>query len=53
MKTHIKEKPLEGLLVVQVDYFQDERGFFMESWSKRDFSAAGITEEFVQDSHSA
>src|SRR5678816_414826 len=53
MKTHIKETPLEGLLVVQVDYFQDERGFFMESWSKRDFAAAGMTEEFVQDSHSA
>jgi dTDP-4-dehydrorhamnose 3,5-epimerase len=53
MKTHIKETPLEGLLVVQVDYFQDQRGFFMESWSKRDFAAAGMTEEFVQDSHSA
>jgi hypothetical protein len=34
MKTHIKETPLEGLLVVQVDHFQDER-IFLESWSKR------------------
>jgi dTDP-4-dehydrorhamnose 3,5-epimerase len=53
MKTHIKETPLEGLLIVQVDHFKDERGFFLESWSKRDFAAAGITAEFVQDSHSA
>jgi len=53
MKTHIKETPLEGLLIVQIDHFQDERGFFLESWSKRDFAAAGITAEFVQDSHSA
>jgi dTDP-4-dehydrorhamnose 3,5-epimerase len=53
MKTHIKETALEGLLVVQVDHFQDERGFFLESWSKRDFATAGIAAEFVQDSHSA
>jgi dTDP-4-dehydrorhamnose 3,5-epimerase len=53
MKTRITETPLAGLLVVNIEYFQDERGFFLESWNKRDFAAAGIQTEFVQDSHSA
>jgi len=53
MKTRITETPLAGLLVVDIEYFQDERGFFVESWNKRDFSAAGIHADFVQDSHSA
>src|SRR6478672_9402038 len=53
MKTRITETPLAGLLLVDIEYFQDERGFFVESWNKRDFSAAGIHSDFVQDSHSA
>ena len=53
MKTRVTETPLEGLLVVNIDFFKDERGFFMESWSKKDFAAAGIHADFVQDSHSA
>ncbi len=43
---------LDGLLVVEIDFFRDERGFFMESWHKRDFAEAGLPYEFVQDSHS-
>jgi dTDP-4-dehydrorhamnose 3,5-epimerase len=53
MKTRITETPLSGLLVVDIEYFQDERGFFVESWNKKDFAAAGIHADFVQDSHSA
>jgi dTDP-4-dehydrorhamnose 3,5-epimerase len=53
MKTRIAETPLEGLLIVHIDHFQDERGFFLESWNKRDLAAAGIDAGFVQDSHSA
>jgi len=53
MKTRVTETPLEGVLIIDIDHFQDERGFFIESWSKRDFEAAGITANFVQDSHSA
>ena len=52
MKTRVTETPLAGLVVVNVDFFQDERGFFIESWHKRDFAAAGIPADFVQDSHS-
>ena len=53
MKARVTETPLAGLLVVDIEYFQDERGFFMESWNKRDFAAVGIHADFVQDSHSA
>jgi dTDP-4-dehydrorhamnose 3,5-epimerase len=52
MKTRLTPTPLSGLLVVDIDYFRDERGFFIESWHKRDFADAGLPYEFVQDSHS-
>ncbi len=38
------------LIVPQV--FQDARGFFMESYSKKEFEEAGIDIDFVQDNHS-
>ena len=52
MKTRMTQTPLEGVLIVNIDYFQDERGFFIESWNRRDFAAAGFDHNFVQDSHS-
>src|SRR5262245_49203940 len=52
MKTHVTETPLPGLVIVNIDHFQDERGFFIETWHKKDFTAAGLPFEFVQDSHS-
>ena len=52
MKTHVTTTPLDGLLVINIDFFQDERGFFIESWNKKDFVEAGLPVEFVQDSHS-
>jgi dTDP-4-dehydrorhamnose 3,5-epimerase len=53
MKTHVTPTSLDGVLIVTVDYFKDDRGFFMESWNQREFEQAGITAKFVQDSHSA
>jgi dTDP-4-dehydrorhamnose 3,5-epimerase len=52
MKTHVTETPLPGLVIVNIDHFQDERGFFIETWHKKDFTAAGLPFDFVQDSHS-
>ncbi|PYR93136.1 MAG: dTDP-4-dehydrorhamnose 3,5-epimerase [Acidobacteria bacterium] len=52
MKMRMNKTSLDGLLVVEIDFFRDERGFFMESWHKRDFAEAGLPYEFVQDSHS-
>ena len=52
MKTHLIKTPLEDLVLIDIDYFQDERGFFIESWSQRDFAAAGLDLTFVQEGHS-
>jgi dTDP-4-dehydrorhamnose 3,5-epimerase len=52
MKTHVSTTLIEGLLIVSIDFIRDERGFFIESWHKKDFADAGLPFEFVQDSHS-
>ncbi len=43
---------VSGLIVIEPIVFEDERGFFMETYSYREFEKAGITEKFVQDNHS-
>jgi len=52
MKTHLIPTPLPDLVVVTIDYFRDERGFFIESWHKQDFAAAGLDLEIMQEGHS-
>lgn len=44
---------LEGVLIVEPAVFGDHRGFFMESWSKREFEKEGLYYDFVQDNHSS
>ena len=44
---------IEGLYEVVPTVFGDKRGFFLESYSRRDFEAAGIPAEFVQDNISS
>ena len=44
---------LEGVLVVEPAVFGDHRGFFMESWSRREFEREGLYYDFVQDNHSS
>jgi len=41
------------LLIIEPQVFLDERGFFLESYQKEKFVAAGIVHEFVQDNHSS
>ena len=53
MTLRLTPTPLQGLLVVEIDYFKDDRGFLIESWNRKDFAAAGLTDDFVQDNHSA
>jgi dTDP-4-dehydrorhamnose 3,5-epimerase len=43
---------LPGPLLIEVRRFADNRGAFAETFSRRDFAALGITEEFVQDNWS-
>ena len=43
---------IEGLLLIEPKVFEDERGYFFESWSKDAFENAGLDINFVQDNHS-
>ena len=46
------ETGIKDLIVIEPTVFGDNRGFFMESYSKKDFFAIGMDIEFVQDNHS-
>ena len=48
----VTEGTLPGLLIVEPRVFQDERGFFLESYNEKAFAEAGIRDRFVQDNHS-
>ena len=43
---------IEDLYIIEPQVFGDDRGYFMESYSKRDFFDAGLNMEFVQDNES-
>lgn len=46
---NVQEAPLPGVLLVRTPVFQDARGHFRESWSRRGYAEAGIDLPFVQD----
>ncbi|MBR2178808.1 MAG: dTDP-4-dehydrorhamnose 3,5-epimerase [Selenomonadaceae bacterium] len=48
----VTETKLKGVYLIEPKVFGDERGWFMESWSKQKFESAGLNVEFVQDNHS-
>jgi dTDP-4-dehydrorhamnose 3,5-epimerase len=52
MSIAIHTLSLQGPKLIKVKRFGDERGFFCETYSTRDFADAGITDVFVQDNHS-
>jgi dTDP-4-dehydrorhamnose 3,5-epimerase len=43
---------IDGILVIEPRVFRDDRGFFMESYSRKDFGENGLNLQFVQDNHS-
>lgn len=43
---------LPGVVLVQPKVFEDQRGFFMETYRRSFFEEAGIPADFVQDNHS-
>jgi dTDP-4-dehydrorhamnose 3,5-epimerase len=47
-----QETSLKGAYIIHPKVFQDERGFFLESYSEKAFAEKGITARFVQDNHS-
>jgi dTDP-4-dehydrorhamnose 3,5-epimerase len=48
----IEKTSLEGALLIKPKVFKDERGFFMESYSKKKLKELGIEADFVMDNHS-
>mgnify|MGYP000793084880 FL=1 len=44
---------IEGVIVVDVKAYGDDRGYFMETYKKPDFVAGGIDVDFVQDNQSS
>lgn len=51
-KLIVKETKLQDVKLITPAVFGDNRGFFTESYSDRDFKAAGIDFDFIQDNHS-
>jgi dTDP-4-dehydrorhamnose 3,5-epimerase len=47
-----KPTALPGVTIIEPTVFEDHRGFFMETYRKSEFAAAGIDVEFVQDNQS-
>jgi dTDP-4-dehydrorhamnose 3,5-epimerase len=43
---------LPDIMLIEPRVFDDERGFFFESYSRRALAEAGLVAEFVQDNHS-
>ena len=41
-----------GLIIINPDVFEDERGYFIRRYSKIDFQSMGIEKDFVEDNHS-
>jgi len=46
------ETKIPNVIIIQPEVFWDNRGFFMETYSQKEFKKAGITCDFVQDNHS-
>ena len=51
-KFNFIETGIEGMFVVEPTVFEDNRGFFMETFQENDFKQAGYDLKFVQDNQS-
>ncbi len=43
---------IDGVYIIEPTVFGDERGYFMETYSKADFEEIGLNYDFVQDNQS-
>lgn len=49
---NFKKTGIEGLIVIEPKIFEDDRGYFFESFNKNTFNKSDIRTEFVQDNQS-
>ena len=52
MPLKFNRKSIPEVVMIKPDVFDDERGFFMESYHRDKYSEAGIRKPFIQDNHS-
>jgi dTDP-4-dehydrorhamnose 3,5-epimerase len=52
MEIRVESRHLGDVVVLVPDIFQDNRGFFMETFREDQFKALGLPSHFVQDNHS-
>ena len=48
----IKKTKIEGVYIIETKVFGDNRGYFMETYNKKQFEEAGLNMNFVQDNES-
>jgi dTDP-4-dehydrorhamnose 3,5-epimerase len=48
----IEKSHIEGLIVIKPDVFEDQRGYFFESYNEEKFRQLGIGVKFLQDNES-
>ncbi len=48
----VKPTSIPDVVILKPMLFEDERGFFMETYQEENFKTLGITAKFVQDNHS-
>ncbi len=48
----VTECPIKGLYIIEPTVHRDERGYFTETYNKRDFEECGLNMDFVQDNQS-
>jgi len=51
-KFNFVKTDIPGVFVIETTAFEDDRGFFMESYNQKDFLEAGLSMKFVQENHS-
>lgn len=44
---------IEGVFIIEMKSYGDSRGYFMETYKKSDFEAAGLHYDYIQDNQSA
>ena len=47
----VTETALPGVLLFEPSVFEDDRGFFMETWNAARYREAGVAADFVQANH--
>ena len=46
------ETPIKGVYEIEEKKYGDNRGYFMETYKKKDFDEAGLVYNFIQDNQS-